>query len=153
MLLPIREGQIYQDEKIESATEALTFAAGAAGFAFVDIRPRYVPNKANKTVDVVFEVKEGPRVYVERIDIVGNVATLDPVIRRELRLVERGLFFAGQGRAGPRHYPAQFPGAWPEPEGPGLGGIFAPADRFLLHRTALLGPRPARRHRPLFLQV
>jgi outer membrane protein insertion porin family len=92
MLLPIREGQIYQDEKIESATEALTFAAGAAGFAFVDIRPRYVPNKANKTVDVVFEVKEGPRVYVERIDIVGNVATLDPVIRRELRLVEGDAF-------------------------------------------------------------
>ena len=92
MLLPIREGQIYQDEKIESATEALTFAAGAAGFAFVDIRPRYVPNKAAKTVDVVFEVKEGPRVYVERIDIVGNVRTLDPVIRRELRLVEGDAF-------------------------------------------------------------
>jgi outer membrane protein insertion porin family len=92
MLLPIREGQIYQDEKIESATEALTFAAGAAGFAFVDIRPRYVPNKATKTVDVVFEVKEGPRVYVERIDIVGNVRTLDPVIRRELRLVEGDAF-------------------------------------------------------------
>ena len=92
MLLPIREGQIYQDERIESATEALTFAAGAAGFAFVDIRPRYVPNKATKTVDVVFEVKEGPRVYVERIDIVGNVRTLDPVIRRELRLVEGDAF-------------------------------------------------------------
>lgn len=92
LLLPIREGEIYQDEKIESATEALTFAAGAAGFAFVDIRPRYVPNKANKTVDVVFEVKEGPRVYVERIDIVGNVRTLDPVIRRELRLVEGDAF-------------------------------------------------------------
>jgi len=62
MLLPIQEGQIYEDKRIEDATDALTFAAGAAGFAFVDIRPRYVPNKATKTVDVVFEVKEGPRV-------------------------------------------------------------------------------------------
>ena len=92
LLLPIREGQLYEDEKIEQATDALTFAAGAAGFAFVDIRPRYVPNKATKTVDVVFEVKEGPRVYVERIDVVGNVRTLDPVIRRELRLSEGDAF-------------------------------------------------------------
>jgi outer membrane protein insertion porin family len=92
MLLPIQEGQIYEDKRIEDATDALTFAAGAAGFAFVDIRPRYVPNKATKTVDVVFEVKEGPRVYVERIDIVGNVRTLDPVVRRELRLTEGDAF-------------------------------------------------------------
>ncbi len=87
-LLPIREGQVYQDEKIEQATDALTFAAGAAGFAFVDIRPRYSANKDTKTVDVAFEVKEGPRVYVDRIDIVGNVRTLDPVIRREMRIAE-----------------------------------------------------------------
>lgn len=88
LLLPVREGQVYQSDKIENAVDALTFAAGAAGFAFVDIRPRYTANKASKTVDVVFDVKEGPRVYVERIDIIGNTVTLDPVIRREMRLAE-----------------------------------------------------------------
>ena len=88
LILPIREGQIYQSDKIESAVDSLTFAAGAAGFAFVDIRPRQIPNKQNHTIDVVFEIKEGPRVYVERIDIIGNTRTLDPVIRRELRLAE-----------------------------------------------------------------
>ncbi|MBA3811172.1 MAG: outer membrane protein assembly factor BamA [Caulobacteraceae bacterium] len=87
-LLPIREGQIYQDQKIEQATDALTFAAGAAGFAFVDVRPRYTPNPARHTVDVVFEVKEGPRVYIDRIDIVGNTTTLDYVIRRQLNVAE-----------------------------------------------------------------
>jgi outer membrane protein insertion porin family len=87
-LLPIREGQVYQDSKIESATEALTFAAGAAGFAFVDVRPRYVPNREKHTVDVIFEVKEGPRVYVDRIDIIGNTQTLDYVIRREMLVAE-----------------------------------------------------------------
>ncbi len=88
VLLPIREGQTYQSDRIENAVDSLTFAAGAAGFAFVDIRPRYTANKASKTVDVVFEVKEGPRVYIERIDIIGNTRTLDPVIRREMRLAE-----------------------------------------------------------------
>ncbi len=87
-LVPFRRGDIYQDEKIEQATDALTFAAGAAGFAFVDVRPRYVPDRAKGTVDVNFDVKEGPRVYVDRIDIVGNTRTLDYVIRREMNVSE-----------------------------------------------------------------
>ena len=87
-LLPIKEGQVYQADKIEQAVDALTFAAGSSGFAFVDIRPRYTPNRANHTIDVTFEVREGQRVYVDRIDIVGNTRTVDPVIRRELRVAE-----------------------------------------------------------------
>jgi outer membrane protein insertion porin family len=87
-LIPFKSGQIYEDQKIEQATDALTFAAGAAGFAFVDVRPRYTPNRENGTIDVTFEVKEGPRVYVDRIDIVGNTQTLDYVIRREMNIVE-----------------------------------------------------------------
>jgi outer membrane protein insertion porin family len=87
-ILPIKEGQLYSDDKIEKATDALTFAAGAAGFAFVDVRPRYTPNPAKRTVDVVFDVKEGPRVYIERIDIVGNTQTLDYVIRRQMGVAE-----------------------------------------------------------------
>jgi len=87
-LLPIRQGQVYQDDKIEQATDALTFAAGAAGFAFVDVVPRYIPNRKTHTVDLTFQVKEGPRVYVQRIDVVGNTQTLDYVIRRELLVAE-----------------------------------------------------------------
>ena len=87
-LLPIRTGQIYQDELIEQATDSLTFAAGAAGFAFVDVRPRYIPNRETHTVDVVFAVKEGPRVYIDRIDIIGNTRTLDYVIRRQMNVNE-----------------------------------------------------------------
>jgi outer membrane protein insertion porin family len=87
-LLPIHPGQLYADEKIEQATDALTFAAGSAGFAFVDVRPQYHANQATHTVDVTFDVKEGPRVYIDRIDIVGNTQTLDYVIRREMSLSE-----------------------------------------------------------------
>jgi outer membrane protein insertion porin family len=87
-LVPFSRGDLYQDEKIEQATDALTFAAGAAGFAFVDVRPRYTPNRAKGVVDVTFDVKEGPRVYVDRIDIVGNTRTLDYVVRREMNVTE-----------------------------------------------------------------
>jgi outer membrane protein insertion porin family len=87
-LLPIKEGQVYQDDKLEQATDALTFAAGAAGFAFVDVRPKYTPNPAKHTVDITFDVKEGPRVYIDRIQISGNTQTLDYVIRRALTVSE-----------------------------------------------------------------
>lgn len=87
-LLPIRSGQTYEDERIEKATDALTFAAGAAGFAFVDVRPQYTANQETKTVDVIFNVREGPRVYVDRIDVTGNSSTLDYVIRREMMVAE-----------------------------------------------------------------
>ncbi|MET0271472.1 MAG: outer membrane protein assembly factor BamA [Phenylobacterium sp.] len=87
-LIPFRSGQTYEDEKIEQATDSLTFAAGAAGFAFVDVRPRYTPDREKGVVDVVFQVKEGPRVYVDRIDIIGNTRTLDYVVRREMNVSE-----------------------------------------------------------------
>ncbi|MGZ3273920.1 MAG: outer membrane protein assembly factor BamA [Caulobacteraceae bacterium] len=87
-LLPIREGQQYQEDLIERSTDAMTFAAGAAGFAFVDVRPRYTANAKTHTVDVNFQITEGPRVYIERIDVVGNTRTIDPVIRRQLLVAE-----------------------------------------------------------------
>lgn len=91
-IVPIRSGGVYQRDQIEKSIEAITFAAGAAGYAFVDVRPREVPNRETRTIDLVFDVDEGPRVYVERIDIIGNTATLDHVIRRELRLSEGDAF-------------------------------------------------------------
>lgn len=87
-LLPIHKGQLYDSSKVEDAIDALTFASGSAGYAFVDIRPRFKADRDKRTVDVSFEVREGPHVYVERIDIIGNTRTVDPVIRREILLTE-----------------------------------------------------------------
>ena len=87
-LINIKEGETYNADKIDSIVETMTFAAGIQGYAFVDIRPRTRKNFEDKTIDINFEVSEGPRVYVERININGNVRTLDRVIRREFRLVE-----------------------------------------------------------------
>ncbi len=91
-LIPIQTGDRYESDRVEQAVEALTFAAGAAGYAFVDIRPVETPNTETDTVDITFEVREGPRVYVERIDIVCNTQTIDPVIRREMMLTEGDAF-------------------------------------------------------------
>ena len=92
LLLPIRTGQLYESDKIEAAVDALTFAAGSAGYAFVEIEPSYQANPETDTVDVTFNVREGQRVYVDRINIIGNTRTLDNVVRREMMLTEGDAF-------------------------------------------------------------
>ncbi len=91
-LIRFDAGQQYNAELVDKSVDALTLAAGTRGYAFVDIRPRVRRNKETHTVDVVFKIEEGPRVYIERINIVGNTRTLDKVIRREIRLVEGDAF-------------------------------------------------------------
>ena len=86
--VPVKQGQIFDGDKIDKAVESITFATGATGYAFVDVNPRLDRHSENKTVDVTFNVNEGPRVYVERINIKGNTRTLDKVIRREVRISE-----------------------------------------------------------------
>lgn len=91
-VLPTQPGQLYNGSLIEAAVDQLTFAAGAAGYAFVDISPRVTTDRETQTVDIRFVIDESPRVYLERIDIVGNTRTLDRVIRRELDIVEGDAF-------------------------------------------------------------
>jgi outer membrane protein insertion porin family len=91
-LVTVKEGDWYDAEEVEHTVTQLTDALGNRGYAFVDIRPRPNRNREARTVDVAFDIQEGPRVYVERIDITGNVRTLDKVIRREFRLVEGDAF-------------------------------------------------------------
>ena len=91
-VLGIREGQLFRSEAIENAVDNITFAAGTAGYAAVDVRQQMERDPENRTINLTFVVDEGPRVYVERIDIVGNTQTLDHVVRRELRITEGDSF-------------------------------------------------------------
>jgi outer membrane protein insertion porin family len=91
-LVPIRTGQMYNAELVDKSIDALTNAAGTKGYAFAEIHPRIARNRATRTIDVIFDIEQGPRVYIEKINITGNTRTLDKVIRREFRLVEGDAF-------------------------------------------------------------
>lgn len=91
-VVPIQNGDLFRGSTIEATIDALTYAAGIAGYAFVDVRPQINVNEQTGRIDVTFALDEGPRVYVERINIVGNTQTLDRVIRRELRISEGDAF-------------------------------------------------------------
>ncbi|MES1990415.1 MAG: outer membrane protein assembly factor BamA [Pseudomonadota bacterium] len=86
------EGDTYNAQFIDKTTDALTYAAGAQGYAFAQVRPRVKRDREKHLVDIAYIVTEGPRVYVDRINIVGNVRTLDKVIRRKMKLVEGDAF-------------------------------------------------------------
>ena len=88
----IEEGQWYNADEVEGLIGKLTDAVGVLGYAFVDIRPRVRRDRKNRTIDVTFVIQEGPRVFVELVNISGNVRTLDTVIRREILLLEGDAF-------------------------------------------------------------
>jgi outer membrane protein insertion porin family len=92
--LLVGSGDTYDGDLVERTTQALQDAVQNRGYAFVDVKPRIARDKDKKTVDLVFDITEGPRVYVERIDITGNTRTKDKVIRREFRLAEGDAFNA-----------------------------------------------------------
>ncbi len=81
-------GQWYNADEIKVSSDNMTDALGDMQYAFVNINPKLNRNTAEKTIDVDFQIAESPRVFVERIDIRGNVRTLDKVIRREMLIVE-----------------------------------------------------------------
>ena len=90
--LTMKEGEWYDADEVEKTIAAVTDAVGSLGYAFVDVRPNIRRNKDDLTIDLNFDIQEGPRVYVERINIAGNTRTLDKVIRREFRLSEGDAF-------------------------------------------------------------
>ncbi|TVQ33937.1 MAG: outer membrane protein assembly factor BamA [Geminicoccaceae bacterium] len=91
-LVRMRQGQVYRARDVEATIQAMVERVGQLGYAFVDIDPLLRRNAEDRTVDILFVVNEGPRVFVERIEIINNLRTLDEVIRRELLLAEGDAF-------------------------------------------------------------
>ena len=94
-LLPLvqaHQGDIYSQTDVQKAIDALTNAAGTKGYAFAQVRPRLKHNTASRTIDLGFEIVQGPRVYIEKINIAGNTRTHDDIIRRQFRLQEGDAF-------------------------------------------------------------
>ncbi len=86
--ITFKSGDWYNANEIQKTTDALTDALGDLQYAFVAVKPDANRNREQKTVDVIFRISESPKVFVERVNIDGNVRTLDKVIRREVLVSE-----------------------------------------------------------------
>ena len=86
------QGDIYNAEAVEKSVEAIAGETAKRGYAFTQVRPRGERDPGSRTVNIVYSVEEGPRVYVERINVRGNTRTRDHVIRREFEMGEGDAF-------------------------------------------------------------
>jgi outer membrane protein insertion porin family len=87
-VISTNEGDTYNAEAVERSLAAATIEVSRRGYAFSQVRPSGRRDPATRQVFIDYVVDEGPRVYVERINIRGNTRTLDHVIRREFDLGE-----------------------------------------------------------------
>ncbi len=88
----IRNNKWYDSEDVKNSVQKMTDQLGDLQYAFVDVRPDIIKDRESKTLSVVFTIKETPRVFVERVNVNGNIRTLDKVIRREMEIVEADPF-------------------------------------------------------------
>ena len=93
-LVTIAPGDTYDGDAVDRVSKNLATAVQNRGYAFVDVKPQIARDREKHLVDLVFDVAEAPRVFIERIDIVGNTRTQDKVIRREFRFAEGDPFSA-----------------------------------------------------------
>ena len=81
-------GAVYNAEAVEKSVENLSIEVARRGYPFSVVRPHGDRNQATATINVSFVVEDGPRVYIERINIRGNNRTRDYVLRREFDIGE-----------------------------------------------------------------
>ncbi|MDD1535640.1 MULTISPECIES: outer membrane protein assembly factor BamA [unclassified Bradyrhizobium] len=84
----VHAGSLYNVESVEKSVEEMQIEASRRGYAFAVVRPGGDRNFEAHTVSVVFNIDEGPRTYIERINLRGNTRTRDYVIRREFDISE-----------------------------------------------------------------
>lgn len=83
-----RSGKTYSASKVEDTITAIADEVANQGYPFAQITPRGDRDFSGRTISVDYLVDEGPRAYVERIEIIGNTRTRDYVIRREFDISE-----------------------------------------------------------------
>lgn len=82
------KGSNYSVGDLQKSIEDMSYEATAQGYSFADVRARLDRDVATNTFNITYLVDEGARIYVERINITGNIKTRDFVIRRELGFAE-----------------------------------------------------------------
>ena len=87
-MLPLKDGQLYNGALVTYTEESIAKFLASFGYANSKVRTSTNINDDTKEVALSINVDPGKRVYVNRITVVGNSATQDEVIRREMRQME-----------------------------------------------------------------
>ena len=94
----LHHGQWYDGDEVQRDADTMQARLQFKGFPFAEVKPQIGRNESNHTVDLVFPLENGPRIFVDRIEINGNTRTQDKVIRREFSFAEGDPFTENQVR-------------------------------------------------------
>jgi outer membrane protein insertion porin family len=92
--LALDDGAVFSRGKLNSDLEQIESHYTDRGFFMAQVQPLTQVDEAKKEVDVTYEVKKGSLYFLREIDVTGNQTTVDPVVRREVKLVEGQLYSA-----------------------------------------------------------
>ena len=87
--ITIKDGEIFQRAKLRDEITRLSDRYGNKGYSFAEVSPNVIPNNTDRTVAIIFSIKEGEMMRIQQINIFGNNKTRDNVIRREIRVDEQ----------------------------------------------------------------
>lgn len=80
----MRAGDTYNIDLVDETMSALRSAVAEYGYAFINVEPVPTKNDNDKTIDLVFKIQKTNRIYLNSINILGNVRTFDSVIQQSL---------------------------------------------------------------------
>ncbi|QQR48643.1 outer membrane protein assembly factor BamA [bacterium] len=86
--IDVKVGHPFSQSAMMKTISKLRDLWGEKGYIFADVYPQVKPNEETKEVDIVFNIDRGKQMYVNRIEVTGNHATRDKVIRRQLEIIE-----------------------------------------------------------------
>lgn len=90
--LELEPGDVFRSSLLRKDILTITDRYGDVGYAFVNIEPDTAIDQGAKTVDVTYQIDQGPEVTIDKILITGNTKTRDKVVRRELKVQEQERF-------------------------------------------------------------
>jgi len=90
--LLLRAGSLFRFSQFRRDIEMLMDSCGDLGHAYADVNPNTRLDRAEKLVHIDYEITKGEKVYIGKIDIIGNTKTRDNVIRREFEIHDSELY-------------------------------------------------------------
>src|SRR5919201_3473189 len=90
-LLKMKEGSVYSPKALHDDAKAVADAYGSGGYVDLVINPQGSPGGPG-VIDLHYQIEEGARSFIQRINIVGNTRTKDKVIRREVLVTPGDIF-------------------------------------------------------------
>ena len=92
----LKEGDVFNRTELHKSIERLTDIYADEGYAYVNVAPLSNKDKQALTIDLMFDVEQGEKVYIERIQVRGNTRTRDKVVRREVPIAEGDQYSASK---------------------------------------------------------